>query len=254
MNEISNILSGRVEGTKLPGVYKIESLRFPGKIYIGSSGNIKQRHSRHLKDLRRNIHPNAKLQNHYNKYGEDDLIFTILVICPLDEILLAEQSFIDWVHPWFNLSLSAFNTAGIIRSEETRRKISESQLGRIPWNKGLTKETSEIISLCIESRAKSYRKEDHPNYGKHLSEETRAKISESNKGKSRKSNNNKSYWTKGNIPWNKGKGGYKCKPPSEGGRRNMSNAAKRRGISKEQLERMAEGRRRNRALRKAGKE
>ncbi len=32
----------------------------------------------------------------------------------------------------------------IAPSNETKRKISESQRGRIPWNKGLTKEIDEI--------------------------------------------------------------------------------------------------------------
>jgi len=41
-------------------------------------------------------------------------------------------------------------------SEERKRKISESMKGRIPWNKGLTKETDERVASNGKSVAKSW--------------------------------------------------------------------------------------------------
>lgn len=63
-------------------------------------------------------------------------------------------------------------------SESTKRKLSEI-------NKGM----------------------NHPNYGKHLSEETRKKISEAEKGKyiSEEQKRHHSEVMKGRTPWNKGK-------------------------------------------------
>ena len=60
------------------GIYKIESKIKPERIYIGSSVNIIARWKNHLYELRKNKHRNNKLQNHYNKYGESDLLFSIM--------------------------------------------------------------------------------------------------------------------------------------------------------------------------------
>lgn len=65
-------------------------------------------------------------------------------------------------------------------SEETRRKISKSLGGNVPWNKGKTGIYSEEARRKISEAMKGG---NHPNYGKHHSEETKRKIGEGNKGK-----------------------------------------------------------------------
>ena len=56
------------------GIYQIESL-INGKKYIGSSINVSNRIlNQHLKALREKNHHNKYLQNHFNKYGEEDFI------------------------------------------------------------------------------------------------------------------------------------------------------------------------------------
>ena len=59
---------------------------------------------------------------------------------------------------------------GVTRSEETKKKISEANKGRITWNKGLT--------LSEETRKKM----SEAKKGKIVSEETRKKMSEAHKG------------------------------------------------------------------------
>lgn len=113
-------------------IYKIESVLNPNKIYIGSAAYFSNRKSRHLQDLRLNKHPNRKLQNHYNKYGENDLIFSVIEPCFPQFLTIREQYYIDTLNPWFNICKIAGNTLGRECSEETKRKMS----GRIPWNKG----------------------------------------------------------------------------------------------------------------------
>ena len=79
------------------------------------------------------------------------------------------------------------------RSEETRRIIGEKQLGRIPWNKGLTKEMDERVRKYAESGRKTRKikewgfkkgytpwnkglpSELQPSYGRPVSKETRIK-------------------------------------------------------------------------------
>lgn len=85
------------------------------------------------------------------------------------------------------------------RSEESKRKMSESHKNKKPWNKGLTHEMDKRIK-CIP-----------------CSEEKGKKISESNKGKLKgKQMNpckNRNYgFKKGYTPWNKGMKGLRTSP------------------------------------------
>jgi group I intron endonuclease len=109
------------------GIYKIQSSIHPEKIYIGSAVNIDNRRYEHLKKLRRNKHHSIKLQNHYNKYGEYDLIFSTIFECPKENLLIHEQSYIDALDPYFNICKVAGNTLGVkgAWSEETIKRFSE---------------------------------------------------------------------------------------------------------------------------------
>lgn len=60
---------------------------------------------------------------------------------------------------------------GRTKTEEHKRKISESSKGKVPWNAGLTKDDSE----AIQKQADSLR-------GRVFTDEHRAKLSESHKG------------------------------------------------------------------------
>lgn len=75
------------------GIYIIEN-KTSGKKYIGQSKNIIQRFYQHKSRLRGNIHPNKKLQNAWNKYGEDDFIFNILKVCDLKDLDDMEEFYI----------------------------------------------------------------------------------------------------------------------------------------------------------------
>lgn len=140
----------------ISGIYKIQSQRKPEKIYIGSAVDIHKRWQIHLGRLKRNKHENARLQNHYNKYGKDDFVFSILIGCDKQDLISTEQFYIDAYNPSFNICKKAANCLGVKHSLETRQKVSAANRG-----------------------------EKHRNYGKHLSEETRRKISEAHKGRNR---------------------------------------------------------------------
>lgn len=66
------------------GVYAIWS-EIDDKKYVGIAWNpkgFKERWKSHRTMLRGNYHDNSYLQNHYNKYGENNLLFKILETCP----------------------------------------------------------------------------------------------------------------------------------------------------------------------------
>lgn len=158
----------------ISGIYQIQSKCKPERIYIGSSFGIQRRWYNHLCDLRKNKHGSGKLQNHYNKYGESDLLFSIILGCDRSDLLKIEQYFIDSYKPYFNFCSKAGNCSGRIVSEESREK---NRLSHIGLNKGIKR-----------------------------SNETRLRISKALKGKKQTEEHrkNNSESKKGQTPWNKG--------------------------------------------------
>ena len=106
------------------GIYKIQSFIKPNRIYIGSAVNITERWRHHLNDLKLSKHHSLKLQRHYNKYGQSDLYFSILIECEKEELINIEQSFLDSYKPYFNICKIAGNTLGFRHSKESKFKMS----------------------------------------------------------------------------------------------------------------------------------
>jgi group I intron endonuclease len=126
------------------GVYKLTSQS--GKIYVGSSKNIEVRVADHIKRARGGNHPNPLLNKAWKKYGE--LTWEVLLVCNEVDLIKNEQRFIDELRPEYNCS----KIAGKVdwtpelrasfgaqqrgkkrppRSEETKRKISISNSGKV---------------------------------------------------------------------------------------------------------------------------
>ena len=162
---------------KLSGIYKIQSKINSERIYIGSSVELQRRFRLHIWDLKRGKHKNIKLQRHFNKYGEDDLIFSIIAYCNNNELLLFEQFYIDAYNPYFNICLNAGNTLGVKKSDECKRKISEANKG-----KKRSKEVLEKISKCFKGRKNTWAIGNKNCLGRKISEETRDKLRKSHLG------------------------------------------------------------------------
>ena len=132
---------------KRTGIYIIKSKIKPERVYVGSAVNIAQRWSDHLSRIKVNQHRSPMLQNHFNKYGIEDLEFSILEECIIDILLEREQYYIDTLKPFFNTlkiagspighkhskytkSIMNKSKIGTHHSEETKRKISKSHKGK----------------------------------------------------------------------------------------------------------------------------
>lgn len=76
------------------GIYKIQNI-VSGKLYIGSSYNIRERLNNHKSMLRCNKHHSIHLQNSYNKNGINQFIFETLEECSLNVLMIKEQQYID---------------------------------------------------------------------------------------------------------------------------------------------------------------
>lgn len=156
-----------IYGDFMKGIYSITN-RINGKKYIGYSKNIDSRWYNHKNYLKRNVHHSIKLQNAWNKYGEENFIFDILVeIDDINGIEVLEKEFIekyDSFRNGYNGSQGGESLPGYTLSEETKKKLSERFKGR-----KISEEQKEQIRITLTGR-------------KH-SESTKKKISEMLKGK-----------------------------------------------------------------------
>ena len=180
---------------KISGIYKIQSKKKPERIYIGSTKDIHLRWWVHLNELRKDIHINKKLQHHYNKYGEEDLVFSVITGCDINDLLALEQFYLDAFNPWFNICKIAGNTAGRPMSDEAKIKIGQAHKGKPvrPPGSRLTEEHKRKISEAMRgeknhqygkpSPRKGKKGYPNPNKGKRgiYSEETLEKMRKSNK-------------------------------------------------------------------------
>jgi group I intron endonuclease len=103
------------------GVYQIQ---INEKKYIWSTTvGFKKRWAEHLRKLKSGKHSNKYLQNMFNKYGAESLIFTIIEEVEDKEKMLAyEQAHIDKVNPELNICRIAGNTLGYGHTLETKEK------------------------------------------------------------------------------------------------------------------------------------
>ncbi len=116
------------------GIYIITCLP-TGKIYVGSSINIRERWRGHKKELRSGKHKNRYLQNAWNKYGEQAFVFEVLEVCSRNSLLEREQYWLDTRQSYkrnigFNIGMVAGAAMrGRKLSREHRAKIGAASKG-----------------------------------------------------------------------------------------------------------------------------
>lgn len=117
----------------MTAIYKIQSKTHPERFYIGSSVNINERWQEHLRLLRKGKHHSKFMQNHYNKYGKQDLVFTE-VMKGDTELLLREEFVIYVTRPCWNTHIIPSKTnLGLKVSNETRTKMSAAHKRNNIW-------------------------------------------------------------------------------------------------------------------------
>ena len=101
---------------------------------IGSSAKgIKKRWQQHKTALKRNCHHSSRLQNAWDKYGEDSFDIEMMEYCSdINDLIPIEQEFFKIYveegkdRPAYNMCPLAASILGHKHSEETRRKLSTS--------------------------------------------------------------------------------------------------------------------------------
>ncbi|MGL5711393.1 MAG: NUMOD3 domain-containing DNA-binding protein [Paraclostridium sp.] len=151
---------------------------FPnGKVYIGITNNEKERKYRHKIIHNKEGHSkyNLLINKAFRKYGYDNVEYEVICRCRnYKTAKIMEMNYIKQYRSYanypnsngYNLTLGGEGTLGFVYSEESRRKMSESQKGRVSPHKG----------------KQIWRDKIHPRLGTKHSDESKKKISESKKG------------------------------------------------------------------------
>jgi len=119
------------------GVYKIVC-NHTGKIYVGSSKNMKARFSVHKSDLKRGKHGNPHMKEMYEKYGINNFKLEILENCNESILKEREQFWIDKLKSYddligFNVHKFSTHKKSIIKIWEDpsyKKKMSEKHKKR----------------------------------------------------------------------------------------------------------------------------
>jgi group I intron endonuclease len=84
------------------GIYQYK-FKQCSKVYIGSSLNLRKRNTQHLSALYNNSHDNKDFQQAYNKYGLDNLLYSVLKYIEDDDVValdnrlrVEEQLYLDF--------------------------------------------------------------------------------------------------------------------------------------------------------------
>lgn len=151
------------------GIYKVTSPS--GKIYIGQSSNIELRF---IYYKRLSCKSQLRLYNSFLKYGVLQHKFEIIEECELQELNYKERYYQDLYNVLgrggLNLTLTKANDRKCVHSDETIKRISQSNKGRKH-----TEQSKRKMAIARTGEKNHF-------FNRHHSCETKAKISEQHKG------------------------------------------------------------------------
>lgn len=229
------------------GIYKITNT-INNMCYIGKSLCIEDRLKQHKNGIKSNEH----LQNAIRKYGIENFKFEILEECSRENYNLRERywiNFYDSMNNGYNETSGGENIPGYKMSQESRKKMSEIKLLAI---KNGTANFLKNLNHNVSGKR-------NPMYGKHFTEKSKKKMSNSLKGKiphninkicinngkhnkyinKEELNNYLGEWKQGTL---KPSNGFKGHKHSEETKRKISESNKGRTISKETRKKISENR------------
>jgi len=240
-------LDPRKPGEYVYGKYKFDYEPF----YVGKGSGRRFRVHLYNHKLKRNKYNNNKIKKISKFIGKNNLPIVIIDCSCEKEAFELEKKLIKLIGradlgegTLTNLTDGGEGVSGHKHSKETRRKMSKSKEGFVPWNAGMRyseegrkkmreirigKKCSEETKRKMSEAAKG---EKNHNFGKPLSEETKRKLSEANKGEKNP------MYGRHLVPWNKGK----TNVYSEETIRKMSEAKKGKMSTKETRKKMSEAR------------
>lgn len=152
------------------GIYKIINV-VNNKFYVGSAVDLKRRKTRHFSELRTGEHNNSKLQNSWNKHGEQAFVFVVVEELSLEADLLAAEDIwlkehvgkeycynigVTATAPSLGMSGELSPTWGYKHTEENKKIIAAASKGRSQDEETIRRKTAHLIGKpkSAEVRAK----------------------------------------------------------------------------------------------------
>lgn len=133
---------------QLSGIYRILN-KINGNCYIGSFLNVEKRYKHHLSTLRHNSSRCSILQKAFNKYGEDNFEFQVILCCKPEYRLYYEQQLIRELNSQYNVftNVSDSPLRQFTFTEQSKLKMSIAHKG-----KKLSEQHKHNISLANKGR------------------------------------------------------------------------------------------------------
>ena len=116
---------------QLSGIYRILN-KINGNCYIGSSLNVEKRYKHRLSTLRHNSSRCSILQKAFNKYGEDNFEFQVILCCKPEYRLYYEQQLIRELNSQYNVftNVSDSPLRQFTFTEQSKLKMSIAHKGK----------------------------------------------------------------------------------------------------------------------------
>ncbi len=133
----------------ISGIYLIQCL-VNGKSYVGQSKTINRRIDAHKNLLKNNNHKNKYLQNAWNKYGENNFVFSICTFCSVDDLDNYEKFYILLLSGFeygYNLETGGNTNKNI--SAISKQKMSIAKKGKPSLLKGRKASNELKLKLSI---------------------------------------------------------------------------------------------------------
>lgn len=171
----------------ITGIYKITSPN--NRVYIGQSVDIHERWKFYYKPSQTKKQP--KVHRSFTKYGVENHVFEIIEECSIEQLDERETFwklyYLEQVNNIWNqvLFCELHDAGGGPKSEETRRKMSISALGKTRTESHSLNISLGKIAFMSDIEKSRYFREiaSKTHKGKIISPETRLKMSVANKGK-----------------------------------------------------------------------
>ena len=185
---------------QVSGIYCIENIK-NNKKYIGRSQNIRNRWYTHRSSLKRGD-DSVLLQQAWNEFGEGNFKLWIIEECDKSQLYEKEIYYIEEfqtrnINYGYNFTKGGSGTNGLIHTDETKKKISESETGKIISNAirlkmstaGKNRKSSESTKSKISKSLMSNKRR----LGTHQSEKYKSKLSVDLQGVKRKYDGTSKY-------------------------------------------------------------
>jgi group I intron endonuclease len=141
------------------GIYAIYS-PINNTYYIGQSVDITRRVGGHKHELMYGNHRNIHLQSAWNKYGEQEFIFSPLFKCGLKELTKYEQLVCDIAKKGglslYNKRVCVDSNAGVPLDADHRRKIGEARTGKFILKNDRPEQCLYCSCKVVASRGRLY--------------------------------------------------------------------------------------------------